>query len=216
MAKERMVYGIGNSQGTKGRTMSSLKVRPILFGRVISIDGSPVTRALFNNVRWAWVWIILRIYVGGYWFLRGWNKLHNPAWSGPNAGAMISKLIDIALDKAVLINPDAQSWYAWMLKHVFQPYPIYWSNYVSWSELLVGMSLLLGIFTGFAAFVSCLLIINALLVGVISSNPLLFVFSVSLILAWKTAGWYGVDRWLLLSLKPPLRPKYNSIEEGSQ
>ena len=31
----------------------------------------------------------------------------------------------------------------------------------------------------------------------------MFLFSILLILAWKVAGWYGLDRWLLLRLGTP-------------
>ena len=38
---------------------------------------------------------------------------------------------------------------------------------------------------------------NFIMAGTASSNPLLFPIGVFLILAWKTAGWYGLDRWVL-------------------
>ncbi|HNS03613.1 MAG TPA: DoxX family protein, partial [Anaerolineae bacterium] len=36
-----------------------------------------------------------------------------------------------------------------------------------------------------------------------SSNPLMFLFSSLLFLAWKVGGWYGLDRWLLPRLGTP-------------
>ncbi len=36
-----------------------------------------------------------------------------------------------------------------------------------------------------------------LLAGTVSSNPVMFMIAVLLILAWKVAGWYGLDRWAL-------------------
>jgi thiosulfate dehydrogenase (quinone) large subunit len=35
---------------------------------------------------------------------------------------------------------------------------------------------------------------------------LLFTLSILLILAWKTAGWWGLDRWLLPLLGTPWKP----------
>ena len=29
-----------------------------------SLQDPPIAQALFGNVRWAWLWLILRIYVG--------------------------------------------------------------------------------------------------------------------------------------------------------
>ena len=42
-----------------------------------------------------------------------------------------------------------------------------------------------------------------MLAGSASSNPLLFVAALFLLLAWKTAGYYGLDRFLLPKLGTP-------------
>ena len=36
-----------------------------------------------------------------------------------------------------------------------------------------------------------------------STNPVLFTFGIGLMLAWKVAGYYGVDRYLLPALGTP-------------
>jgi thiosulfate dehydrogenase [quinone] large subunit len=77
---------------------------------------------------------------------------------------------------------------------------------VSFGELLVGVALILGIFTGLAAFFGSFMNVNYLLAGSISTNPLLFIFATWIVLAWKTAGWIGVDRWILPALGTPWRP----------
>lgn len=44
--------------------------------------------------------------------------------------------------------------------------------------------------------------------GSASTNGLLFALAIALMLAWKVAGWYGLDRWLLPLLGTPWqRPK---------
>ena len=45
-----------------------------------------------------------------------------------------------------------------------------------------------------------------LLAGSASTNPVLFTLAIGLILAWKVAGYYGVDRWLLPMLGTPWHP----------
>jgi thiosulfate dehydrogenase [quinone] large subunit len=67
----------------------------------------------------------------------------------------------------------------------------------------VGIALILGIFTGIAAFFGSFMNMNYLLAGSVSSNPILFIIAVLLILAWKTAGWWGLDRWVLPALGTP-------------
>jgi thiosulfate dehydrogenase [quinone] large subunit len=47
---------------------------------------------------------------------------------------------------------------------------------------------------------------NYLLAGTGSSNPLLFILGTWLVLAWRVAGWWGLDRWLLPLLGTPWWP----------
>jgi len=175
---------------------------------VKSVEDSPVAHALFNDVRWAWLWLIYRIYLGWQWLQSGWGKLHNPAWSGTKAGAALTGFVNNALTKTTGEHPDVQSWYAWFLQHIVLPNTTLWSNLIAWGEFLVGIALILGIFTGIAAFFGSFMNLNYLLAGAVSINPILFVPAIFLILAWKTAGWWGLDRWLLPALGTPWRPGY--------
>jgi thiosulfate dehydrogenase [quinone] large subunit len=68
---------------------------------------------------------------------------------------------------------------------------------VAWGEVLVGVSLILGVLTGLAAFFGGSMNVSFLLAGSVSSNAVLFVLATWLVLAWRVAGWYGADRWLL-------------------
>ncbi len=45
-----------------------------------------------------------------------------------------------------------------------------------------------------------------LLAGSASTNPVLFTMAIGLILAWKVAGYYGLDRYLLPMLGTPWHP----------
>lgn len=173
-----------------------------------SIEDSPITHALFNEVRWAWLWLIFRIYIGWHWLVSGWGKLHNPAWFGSQAGAALTGFVNNALSKTTGAHPDVQSWYAWFLQHLVLPHTTIWSNLVASGEFLVGIALILGIFTGIAAFFSSFMNLSYLLAGSVSINPIMFVPAIFLIMAWKTAGWWGLDRWLLPALGTPWRPGY--------
>ena len=72
-----------------------------------------------------------------------------------------------------------------------------------WGELLIGLALILGAFVGFAAFFGGFMNWNFIMAGAASHNGLLFALAIALILAWKVAGWYGLDRWLLPLLGTP-------------
>jgi thiosulfate dehydrogenase [quinone] large subunit len=38
---------------------------------------------------------------------------------------------------------------------------------------------------------------NFVLAGALGSNPLLVIFGILIALAWKNAGWIGLDRWFI-------------------
>jgi thiosulfate dehydrogenase (quinone) large subunit len=170
------------------------------------LEDPPIARSLFGDVRWAWLWLIVRLYVGLAWFQAGWNKLLRPAWIGENAGAAMTGFVRGALAGAGDELPDIQPWYAWFLENLVLPYPVLWSYLITFGEILVGLALILGIFTGIAALFGSFMNMNFLLAGTVSTNPILFTLAILLVLAWKTAGWWGLDRWVLPALGTPWRP----------
>ena len=186
------------------------------FSDVSQITDPPFTQALFGKVSWAWLWLIVRLYVGWTWLKAGWGKLNNPAWIGSKSGTALTGFVNGALAKATGEHPDVQSWYAAFLHNVVLPHVGTWSNLVAFGETLVGVGLILGAFTGIAAFFGILMNLNYLLAGAVSVNPILLMLSIFLVLAWKTAGWWGLDRWLLLALGTPWRPGriFNSAKHG--
>ncbi|MDD2694767.1 MAG: DoxX family membrane protein [Anaerolineales bacterium] len=173
---------------------------------VTHIEEPPAAKALFSDVRFAWLWLVLRVYVGWQWLSAGLGKLNNPAWTGSEAGAAITGFVKAALEKTGGAHPDVQPLYAWFLTNLVLPYPKVWSMLVSWGEVLVGIALILGLFTGIAAFFGSFMNMNYLLAGAVSTNPILFAIATWLVLAWRTAGWWGLDRWVLPALGTPWRP----------
>src|SRR5438132_13314117 len=73
-------------------------------------------------------------------------------------------------------------------------------------ELLIVIALVLGLFTAVAAFFGGMLTMSFGLAGVAGVNPLFFLIEVLLILAWRNAGYYGLDRYVLPALGTPWRP----------
>jgi thiosulfate dehydrogenase (quinone) large subunit len=69
---------------------------------------------------------------------------------------------------------------------------------------LAGIALILGALTGPAAFLGGILGSAALPVALLPA-AVVFAAVVGLTLAWKTAGWIGLDRWLLPLLGMPWR-----------
>jgi len=117
----------------------------------------------------------------------------SPAWQG-------------ALAQTGGEHPNVQAWYAWFLQNLVLPYADVWGYVVTFGEILVGVALILGLFTGMAAFFGSLMNMNYLLAGTVSTNPMLLILAALLVLAWKTAGWWGLDRWVSPLLGTPWRP----------
>jgi thiosulfate dehydrogenase (quinone) large subunit len=167
------------------------------------VDESPVSKFLFSDTRVAWLWLIVRIYVGWEWFNAAWEKIRNPAWTGRNAGEALSGFIQGALRKTGGAHPDVQGWYANFLQNNVLTHVNTWSHLVAYGELVVGVAMIIGIFTGIAAFCGLFMNLNYLLAGTVSSNPILLILSIGLILAWKIGGYIGLDRYFLPLLGTP-------------
>jgi thiosulfate dehydrogenase [quinone] large subunit len=166
----------------------------------------PLARFLFADTRIAWVWLIIRIYCGYAWLEAGWSKLQNPAWFGSSAGAALTGFVNGALAKTSGDHPDVTSSYAAFLQTVVLPNATFWANLVTIGEVLVGIALITGALTGIAAFFGTFMNANYLFAGTVSTNPILFVLGTWLVLAWRVAGWWGLDRWLLPLLGTPWAP----------
>ncbi|MFC4637941.1 DoxX family protein [Deinococcus hohokamensis] len=158
-----------------------------------------VTQRLFADPHLASLWTLLRVFVGYEWLMAGWGKITNPAgvWVGEKAGVAVSGFLNGALAKTGGDHPDVQGWYAWFIEHLALPNATVFSYMVAYGEMAIGLALILGLFTGLAAFFGGFLNANFLLAGTVSSNPLLFILATWLVLGWRVAGYWGLDRWVL-------------------
>jgi thiosulfate dehydrogenase (quinone) large subunit len=141
-------------------------------------------------------WLVVRLYVGYEWLAAGIDKVLNPAWFGPTAGAGIKGFVAGALTKTAGAHPDVQSWYVPFLQNIVQPYPTVWANAIALGEVLVGVGLIVGVLVGTAAFFGCLMNLNFMLSGTVSINPVLFTLGILLILSRRVAGYYGLGRYV--------------------
>lgn len=172
----------------------------------VTFEDPPIARALLGDTRWSWVWLVVRVYVGVEWLREGIAKATNPGWIGAHAGSFLTMFVTLALKKTLGAHPDVQGWYAAFLSHVVLPNAAVWSYLITVGEIAVGIGLILGIFTGLAAFFGTTMNASYVLAGTVSINPVLFALGSLLVLAWKTAGWWGGDRWLLPALGTPWSP----------
>lgn len=152
--------------------------------------------SFFSNPKLSWLWFLIRIYVGWAWLTAGWEKVISPVWTGSQAGVAISGFLNGSLAKTTGAHPQVAAWYADFIKTTALPNSVIFSYLVSYGELLVGIGLILGVFTGVAAFFGAFMNMNYLYAGTVSTNPTLLILQIFIMLAGKTAGKIGLDRFL--------------------
>ncbi|MGB8647503.1 MAG: DoxX family protein [Anaerolineae bacterium] len=168
------------------------------------IPESPIARFLFADTRMAIVWLIVRVYLGIQWLQAAQHKITDPGWTQTGDALKGFWLGAVATTPKPVIAFD---WYRQFLQFMIDTQSYTWfSKVVVAGEVLVGVCLILGAFTGIAAFFGGLMNWNFMMAGSASTNPLLFLVAVVIILAWKTAGYYGLDRVLLPILGTPWKP----------
>ncbi len=168
----------------------------------VYIPDPPFAQTLFQTTRFSWLWLILRLYLGYSWLTSGWGKINNPAWG---SGAPLRGFWQNAVSVPETGRPPiAFDWYRSFIQFMLDNQWYEWfADLVMWGEFLVGIALILGVFTGFAAFAGSFMNWNFIMAGAASTNGLMLILAVMLILAWKVAGWYGLDRWVLPYLGTP-------------
>ncbi len=179
--------------------MNDLTVRQSAFTHFFTADTSSAP-----------FWFVIRLFVGWQWLVAGWEKVLSPAWFGGNAGAALQGFIQNSLAKTAGAHPDVQSWYAAFLQGAVLPHLVAWSNLVAVGELLVGAGLILGLFTGIMAFFGFFMNLNYLLAGTVSTNPVLLVLALGIILAHRVAGHWGLDRFVRRGISRASRMRGNT------
>ena len=156
-----------------------------------------IVSMLLNHPLAAWLWLPIRVWLGWQWLTAGWEQVINPAWMQSGAslkGFLMGAAAATANGKPVI----HYAWYANFLKVLVSSGSYVWmAKLVSVGEALVGIALILGIFTGFAAFFGGFMNFNYLMAGAVSVNPMFLILAVTLLLAWKVSGYIGVDYFLV-------------------
>ena len=75
-------------------------------------------------------------------------------------------------------------------------------------EVLVGLGLIVGVLTSFAAFFAIVMNMSFLIAGTVSTNPWMIALTFFLLVAGANAGRFGGDRWVLPYMKKKLGLKY--------
>jgi thiosulfate dehydrogenase [quinone] large subunit len=170
------------------------------------IQDPPFARFLFSDTRFAPFWLVVRVLLGWQWMNSALGKLSNPAWM--ETGDALKGFWEraIIIPEAPARPAIAFDWYRSFIQGLLDSGSYVWfSKLVVIGELLVGVALIIGLFVGIAAFFGAFMNWNFIMAGTASTNALLLVVAVFLILAWKIAGYYGADRFVLSRLGTPWR-----------
>jgi len=195
---------------------SSIALFAVLFAKrkepgatEIDIEEPAFVRFLFHNSQAGLLWLPIRLFLAVSWLSSGLHKLVDPAWQDGSALAAVWQT-QVTEDGPIayewyqsfvqlLIDADAESWFAWL---------------VVLGEVAVGLGLLVGALTGIAAFFGALMSMSFVLAGSTAINPVLFTLAVGAMLAWRVAGYYGLDRYLLPKLGTPWRTGSRPMSHG--
>lgn len=174
--------------------------------RVTVVQEPPFSRFLFNDIRTAPLWFVVRLYVGWAWLDAGLHKVQDPKWMDTGTAIQGFWTNAIKTPPDVARAPITYDWYRGFLQFLLENNAQVWfGKLIAVGEVAIGVALILGIFTGFAALAGAFMNMNFMLAGSASSNPVLFVLAVAILMAWKVAGIIGVDRFLLPALGTPWR-----------
>jgi thiosulfate dehydrogenase [quinone] large subunit len=194
------------------------------------IEEPALARWLFGSSRASWIWLLARLWLGWEWLQSGWGKLFggdltiqfwnwgqeryaltgdaNIGWvrsgDGVGIGDSVAGFADRAIQASEGPHPDvAYSWYVTFLEWIRDTSHPWFGPMVAVGEFVIGALLILGLFTGIAAALGALLNFSFVFAGSAGVNPAMILVSLLLILAWRNAGWYGLDRWALRWLGTP-------------
>jgi thiosulfate dehydrogenase (quinone) large subunit len=174
------------------------------FPKSVELADPPWFTTIFSNIIMAPVWLIVRLYLGWQWLDSGWGKIEGDGWINQDGAALRTfweRIVQVPEQGRPLIT---YGWYRDFIQYMLDRE---WYTWFAWiiavGEVLIGAALIVGALTGFAALFGAFMNFNFMLAGTASTNPVLFILAILLLLAWKVSGYIGIDRWLLPALGTP-------------
>ncbi len=196
--------------------MSEVRLSNRLLNTDRVVGDPPLARFLFTDPRAALLWLPIRIWLGWQWVDAALHKVNNPAWVQTGDALKGFWTGAVAIPEGGR-PPIAFDWYRSFLQFMLDAQAYTWfAKLIAYGELIIGIALILGAFTGIAAFFSGFMNWNFIMAGSASTNGLMFAVAVGLILAWKVAGMLGLDYFLLPAIGTPWSRKRATAAAGER
>lgn len=174
------------------------------FGAHRTVKDPAFAHKLFSDTGWSWVWAILRVWLGYQWVEAGLHKVADPKWVATGEALKSYWTRAVAIPQPPARPAISYDWYRGFLQGLLDGGHYAWfGKVVAYGEVILGVLLIVGLFTGFMAFFGAFANMNFMLAGSASTNPVLFLAAVLILMAWKVAGHWGLDFWVLPALGTP-------------
>lgn len=148
---------------------------------------------------------LLRVYIGYDWMTHGYEKLKS-------GGFDASGFIQGAIANSGGDHPAVQGWWAAILEKAALPNVELFNFLVPWGEFLVGLGLILGVFTTFTVLMGLTMNFAFLFSGTVSTNAQLVLLQMFLLVAGYNAAQYGLDRYVLPFIKKTMKKETTKVE----
>jgi thiosulfate dehydrogenase (quinone) large subunit len=190
-----------SSNGVHGSTQSSVQPEPAASSAPrVPNQQLGLSAWLYRSHVASVLWLAVRLWLGYEWFNAGYQKIWGSEkaafWFGHGAavkGFATAGVLGSASGK----GGASYGWWAGFLHNFVVPNASWIGRLISVGELLIGVALILGLLTGVAAFAGLSLNIIYMFSGSAGVNPMYAIAALFLVLAWRNAGWFGLDRFVL-------------------
>jgi len=146
------------------------------------------------------IWLVVRLWLGYQWMNAGYQKIwgseKSAFWFGGGAGVKGFATAGVA-GSATGKGGASYGWWAGFLHNFVIPNASWIAKFIALGELVIGIALVLGLFTGLVALCALILNLVYMFTGSAGVNPAYAILEVPLILAWRNAGYLGLDRFAL-------------------
>lgn len=150
-----------------------------------------------RNPKLAPLWFVVRLLLGYVWIAAALNKFAAfPVYVGTQAGSAVAIYLRSAVAQSTGPHAQVTAAWAWLVHAFFLPTAGFWSVVVMFGELVVGVGLVLGLFTGTALLAAAVMNMVFMLSGTSALNPILLAVELALFAVGPGVARWGLDHGL--------------------